>query len=363
MVLRRYFYREIGVLCFLCSFSLVLILSLYRGGEILQELSSQGLDLYGFFLLVLFSVPELLELLLPVGLFVGLLMTLQRLRVGKELLVILFSGMSFWRVFSPILLVGLVVGVLTSLLSFYIAPHYRAVSDDVLRAMFEDRWASLVRPGVFVTLTKDIRVYSHSRDDDGSLSGIVIGDGRGEGSGENLIVARRAELVGGEGRLVVKLTGVNLVRDDNFARLDTLSLPLNVETWNYFGSENPTRLSIGEVYGAMSVASDERELTELKIEWHRRLSRFPMVLSLVVVGCLFLLLAKYQRNVSRAPVVWASVSVLFFELVNLFLQKQALDNPADAQQILLILYPLYIIPIIVGGAMIWRASRVKALTL
>jgi lipopolysaccharide export LptBFGC system permease protein LptF len=359
VVLQRYFYREIFVLSILVSLSLVGILALYRGGEVLQELAGEGIDFLGFLVLVLTSVPELMELLLPVGFLVAILSILHRLRESKELLISLLSGVRPWEMMRPFLVMGVGVGLLTSLLSFYVAPMSREASDETLRDMLSDRWSSLVKPGRFVNFLKDMTVYAHGRDEDGVLEGVVLDDAR-DGFG-HVVAADRAVLDQQGKNLLVLLRGVTVMRKEQRLRLEGLQVPLEVDTWSYTGSGDPTRLGMGEIYEKLEAGDAGLEDgVLLEIEWHRRLSRFPMVLALVSLACSLMFLLRQERMLSRRPVILASLGALGLELTNLLLQKSALDNPEMALSFLLLLYPLYMVPVLLCCAWVWLGSRFYA---
>ena len=360
MVLSRYVYRDIGLSTFLTSLSLVLILAMYRGAEILQEFASEGLDVYYFFLVVVLALPELLELLLVVGFLVGMLSFLQRFRTGKEILIVWFAGCTPTDLLKPLLKMGVVVGLLVWGLSFYLAPLTRSLSDEVLQDMLSDRWGSLIKPGRFVTFLDGLTVYANSRSEDGVLRGVVIEDARDENNEPRTFIAEEARLGMDKLHLLVSLSKVHLVQQEQRARMESLQIPLRIDLWSYIDHHDPTRLDIHQLYQAAFPQTLDATSKLMQIDFHRRMTRLLMVLTVSVVAAGFLFLAPYARSVQRYPVVCASCVALFLELGNLSIQKFALDGlPAEAPQRLLWLYVLYLVPLVVGFSFLWFKSRSK----
>lgn len=69
------------------------------------------------------QVPQILVILLPVALLLALLFCLGRMSRSNEIVSMLTAGVSLPRVVAPLLLVGLLTTVLSTILNYSLAPH------------------------------------------------------------------------------------------------------------------------------------------------------------------------------------------------------------------------------------------------
>ena len=87
--------------------------------------------------------------------------------------------------------------------------------------------AFLLQDGVFTPLSDQLTVYVRSRDQDGTLRGILVDDAR-DPTAHATILAERGRLVDGpHGPLVVLLDGSRQVIDHQSGRLDMLTFKQN----------------------------------------------------------------------------------------------------------------------------------------
>ena len=80
-----------------------------------QDILTKKVPFFQVALLVLYALPSIIALSAPFAALVGILMTVGRLTSDNEILVMLSSGLSYWNIFFP----AMVVGVIISLLSFF----------------------------------------------------------------------------------------------------------------------------------------------------------------------------------------------------------------------------------------------------
>jgi lipopolysaccharide export system permease protein len=89
------------------------------------------------------------------------------------------SGMSPWRVFSPFLLVALIVAVMVGLISSYVAPKGLRELRTQLTKVRADLVANFIQPGRFTSVDgQRLTFHVRERRADGELVGIFIDDRR-----------------------------------------------------------------------------------------------------------------------------------------------------------------------------------------
>lgn len=123
MIIFRYLARE--VIQTLVAVSLVLLVIIMSGRFIkyLAQAAQGVLDPGVLLLIMCYRIPGFLQLVLPLGLFLGVLLAYGRLYLESEMTVLSATGMSQQRLMGYSLAPALLVAVLTAVLSFVVTPH------------------------------------------------------------------------------------------------------------------------------------------------------------------------------------------------------------------------------------------------
>lgn len=123
MIVFRYLSRE--VLLTLSAVSAVLLVIIMSGRFIkyLAQAASGQLDPSSLFLIMGFRLPGFLQLILPLGLFLGILLSYGRLYLESEMTVLSATGMSQQRLFCITLFPATLVALVVAWLSLSLAPQ------------------------------------------------------------------------------------------------------------------------------------------------------------------------------------------------------------------------------------------------
>jgi lipopolysaccharide export system permease protein len=123
VILRRYFLKEVLSNTLAVSLVLLLVMLSTRFVKYLAAAAAGNLDTRVVLVLVLYRIPDFLQLILPLGLFVALLLVYARLYLDNEMRVLHAAGISRLRILGwmqvPVLLVTLVVAGI----SLWLAPQ------------------------------------------------------------------------------------------------------------------------------------------------------------------------------------------------------------------------------------------------
>ena len=87
-----------------------------------QDILTKQVPLYQVALLLLYAIPQVIAMAVPFASLMGTLITVGRLSSDNEVLVILSSGMSYFMVFLPAFIVGLLVSVFSFLANDILLP-------------------------------------------------------------------------------------------------------------------------------------------------------------------------------------------------------------------------------------------------
>ncbi len=122
MILRRYLSKEILKTSSAVTVILLLVFLSNQLVRYLDRAAAGKLAGSALFKILLYQIPELLGLLLPLGLFLGIMLAFGRLHAESELTVCRASGVGPWRQFCAISPVVILALVLVIVINFWVAP-------------------------------------------------------------------------------------------------------------------------------------------------------------------------------------------------------------------------------------------------
>ncbi|MFC6671593.1 LPS export ABC transporter permease LptF [Marinobacterium aestuariivivens] len=183
MIVFRYLTRE--VLTSTAAVSGILLMIIVSGrfikylgdaaaGKLAPELLTQ---------MLLFRLPGFLELILPLGLFLGILLSFGRLYLESEMVVLRACGVSHRRLVLYALGPALFVALLVGFLGLYLSPLGAAMTDRVYERQDSISEFDTLVPGRFQPLPGGNRVsYTEGQaGDSGGLEKLFISDSTGGG--------------------------------------------------------------------------------------------------------------------------------------------------------------------------------------
>lgn len=198
LIVFRYLSREVLVTMSAVSAVLLVIIMSGRFIKYLAQAASGQLDPSALFLIMGYRLPGFMQLILPLGLFLGVLLSYGRMYLESEMTVLSATGMSQQRLLRITMAPALVVGLLVAWLSFSLAPL--GATQFALLINKQDaltEFDTLV-PGRFQLLRDGSRVtYTEQLSDDRiKLGGVFISEKRIAGektkdSGITVLVAEK----------------------------------------------------------------------------------------------------------------------------------------------------------------------------
>ena len=123
--MRLFFYLTKDILSHALAVAFVLFLVVFAGRFIryLAEAAMGSLTADVLLPVMLFKLPSFFELILPLALFVGILLSLGRLYAESEMVVMKSCGLGPLRLGSYVLASGLMVAVIVAWLTLSLAPE------------------------------------------------------------------------------------------------------------------------------------------------------------------------------------------------------------------------------------------------
>jgi len=176
LIVFRYLSRE--VLLTLSAVSAVLLVIIMSGRFIkyLAQAASGLLDPGSLFLIMGYRLPGFLQLILPLGLFLGILLSYGRLYLESEMTVLSATGMSQQRLVCMTLFPATLVALIVAWLSLSLAPQGANQFQLLLNKQDALTEFDTLEPGRFQALRDGTRVTYTERmsDDRVNLSGVFI---------------------------------------------------------------------------------------------------------------------------------------------------------------------------------------------
>ncbi|HWA59901.1 MAG TPA: LptF/LptG family permease [Caulobacteraceae bacterium] len=223
--------------------------------RLIKELSSSGAHLNFLFGMITNLIPYHLGLALPAAFFVAMFMVIARLDEDSEIDAILAGGVSFERMVAPLVFIGVLLTIVSLLLTGFLQPYARFGYRAVRNAALEAGWTAQLDPQVFMSAGPNFTITADEVDATGrDLKGVFIRKSTPEG--EMIVTAK-------EGKLGLKPDG------------KTTELTLNGGVGYADGPHgNPRLLRFGNVTdfetlgGAEKLkprGGDEQELTTLEL--------------------------------------------------------------------------------------------------
>lgn len=193
MIIFRYLAREALISTAAVTSVLLLIITSARLIKYLADAATGKLEAGLVFWVLLWRIPGFLELLLPLGLFLGILLAFGRLYLDSEMVVLRACGISQQRLALYALGPAALVALLVALMTLWLAPLGAAKSEQIFSLQESRSELEMLTPGRFQSQTGGRQVtYAESYDADNDQLREVFIAQRNEQGEPVVLVAERA---------------------------------------------------------------------------------------------------------------------------------------------------------------------------
>lgn len=220
MIVFRYLSRE--VLLTLSAVSAVLLVIIMSGRFVryLAQAAQGMLDPGVLLMIMAYRIPGFLQLILPLGLFLGILLAYGRMYLDSEMTVLSATGMSQQRLLGYSMVPATLVALLAGWLSLGLAPQGVEHVARILNQQSAMTELDTLVPGRFQSMKDGLRVtYSEELSEDrGSLSGVFISETQLSSSGDK--PRGLSVLVAESGRQEIQADGSRYLILENGYRYD-----------------------------------------------------------------------------------------------------------------------------------------------
>ena len=122
MILTRYLIKDIFSHTASVSLVFLFIIISSRSIQYLEQAARGEINPEMVFWIMIFRIPEFIELLIPFSFFLSIILVMGRLYAQSEMTVMEQIGLSFSRIRSLLLSIGIFFAIITSILSLWLTP-------------------------------------------------------------------------------------------------------------------------------------------------------------------------------------------------------------------------------------------------
>jgi lipopolysaccharide export system permease protein len=297
----------------------------------------------------LLILPRFLDIVLPIGVFIAVLFTFNRLTAESELVVMRSAGLSHLALAKPVLiLAGIAFLILMSLSAYFLPTSNRAFKD--LQFEIRNRFvSSLLQEGTFTTISDKLTIYIRSRDEQGEVVGLLINDNREPQRPVTILAERGLFAETPAGSRIVMVNG-------NRQQFDSDTRKLSLLTFDRY------TLDLGSLHDAPVVRfrePQERFLDELfsppvdadpalrqsfAVEAHQRILIPLSVLSFSLIPLACLLPGGFSRRGQFRRALLAILVAFLFELLDIGVN----DLASRSAKAIPLMYATDLLPFILG---------------
>ena len=327
----RYLFRQLLGPILAASAALIGVALLAQSLNQLELIVERGQSAWVLMRVTALAVPQLLSLILPVGVFVGALLALNRLHTEQEIVVCYAGGMSRWRVVAPAMRVAVLITLLALAATTFIQPAAQRAAREQLFAVKTDLASTLVREGEFTQASPDLTIYTARVDQNGLMRDMLIYVTRPGGQTAYDAAEGRIANRNGEPVLVLNRGSSSEFSDGgvlNFLSFDQYVFDLTpfVPEQDVFYYKDSDRWLHELFFPNLEVEYERNQAAKLAAEGHARLSSplyniaFMALALTAVLGGAFNRLG-YARRIARYAALAAVFRILGFVVAGLAQQS------------------------------------------
>jgi len=357
----RYLLSQLMVFFGFFALVLVMVYWVNRAVLLFDQLIADGQSATVFLEFTALTLPNVIRIVLPVAAFAASVYTTNRLSSESELVVVQAMGFSGFRLARPVLVFGMIVALLTGILSHILVPISAGLLAERSAEIRENITARFLTEGEFLHPTDRITFYIREISPQGELLDVFMSDSRNPDS-QVIYTAKNAFLVREE-------TGPKLVMFDGMAQtLDTKENRLFTTRFSDFSYDigalinvgNQGRRSVGELSTRELLWPTEELAKEVKTSrayllysGHERFAQPLLAVVTALIGFATLLIGNYSRfGVMRQILAAIVILVLIKALDSTMVQLAQRDVK---------LWGLVYVPVLVGlsisALLLWLSER------
>ena len=324
LIIYRYLSRQLFFTTVAVSSVLVIIIVCGQFVRFLTAAASGKLSSEAVFLVLAYRMPGMLELILPLGLFLGVMLCYGRMYLENEMVVLESSGMGTARLTALTMFPALMMALFIGVISLYLAPMGAMKSELLVEEQKSKSGLDALTAGRFHSTKKgDMVTYIESISGEDSMETVfIVTQNKSNPNKLSLVRAAsaryREDPTSGARYLVLE----NGYRDDgmpgeaDFTRVSFQRYEIKIK--------DPEPVEVGEAFKTLSSTSlwnDERIGAKAELQW-----RISLALLVPIVVLMAVPLSKVNPRQGRYLKLLPSIMLHLSYVAVLMVAKDALER-------------------------------------
>lgn len=323
-VVNRYILKEISIPFFMIIFTLTFALLMGRILQLMDLMINRGIHFADIAKLVLYLMPSLLIITIPVSLLISILMGLGRLSRDNEIIVLKSSGLSLYQLMTPIAFASLCAFLMTAATGFFLVPYGNIATRNLLFDIAKQKASIGIKERVFNDDFAGLVLYTEEIPSHGDhMKGVFICDTRMLKE-PTTIIAQKGYFISNPESLQVTLRlkngSIHTANKDltTYKKIDFSSYDINLDLSASIGGKNRIiakdirEMSLPElIRKSRTHGLKETTMKEFIIEIHKK---FTLPFACIVFGIIGVPLgiSKHRSGKSRGFVTGLIVIMIYY---------------------------------------------------
>ena len=181
-IIDRYLFRQLAGPVIVAIGALTLIALLGQSLGQLDLIVERGQSAWIVAKVTLLALPQVVTLILPIGVLVGALLALNRMHSDHEVVVCYAGGMSRWQVLDPAIRLATLIAMAALASNLFLQPLAMREMRREIHNVRADLATVLVREGEFVQGAPNLTIYAQRVDQNGIMRNLFIHIERPDGA-------------------------------------------------------------------------------------------------------------------------------------------------------------------------------------
>lgn len=171
--LSKYIFKQLTIATLFITVVLTVAIWLTQSVRFVDFIINKGLAISTFLQLIIYLLPDLISVILPVALLTAILFKYNRLTTDNELIVMRTFGFSNWQLAKPAFYLAVLITITLYFISLYLLPNALRKLRDMEHEIKQTISGSMLQAGEFNSF-KGNTVYIHERKGKTELYDLVI---------------------------------------------------------------------------------------------------------------------------------------------------------------------------------------------
>ena len=330
----RYILSQLVVLFGFFSLVLISVYWINEAVDLFDSLVADGQNLRVFLEFTALTLPQIMMMVLPVAGLVATLYIFNRLIGESELVVLQTAGLSAARLLRPVLIFGLLLGLLVGVLGNFLAPAARGQFIDRSADVQADLTGRLLREGQFIHPAPGLSVYVREITEQGEFRDLFLQD-RVDPATETTYTAPRALLLeASSGPQLVMFDGLAQTYDVATGRLTTVLFDaFTYDLGALIADQNAARTELRALPTGVLIGADAElaatlglSLAQMRFVGHDRIARGLFVIFPPLIAAACLMLGGFSRFGVWPQILLAVVLIIPLQMVWNAAEASAIRN-------------------------------------